>query len=84
MNDVVFVMANAKLAKKKQFRRPPQELHLGDVSSDDEWIVEENDDDNVIGDDIDDVPPLDEIEEYLNNLDGEENEDDDEHYQFAD
>ncbi|CAJ2659216.1 unnamed protein product [Trifolium pratense] len=73
MNDV-FVMANAKLAQKQQFRRPPQELHLGDVSSTDEWIVEENgtpnDDVNVIEDDIDDVPPLEKIEEYLKNLDG--------------
>ncbi|MCI03732.1 hypothetical protein A2U01_0024773 [Trifolium medium] len=67
---------------------PPQELHLGDVSSDDEWIVEENgtpnDDVNVIEDDTDDVPPLEEIEEYLKNLDGEENGDDEEYYQFAD
>lgn len=33
-------MANSKLAKKKQARRSPEELNLDDVSSDDEWIME--------------------------------------------
>lgn len=31
MNNIIFVMANANLDKKKQFRRPPEELHLGEV-----------------------------------------------------
>ncbi|RDX71444.1 hypothetical protein CR513_49209, partial [Mucuna pruriens] len=40
MNDVVFVMANSKLAKKKQTRKPV-ELILDDYPFDDEWIMED-------------------------------------------
>lgn len=39
MNDVVFVMANSKLAKKKQPRKKI-EYNLDDLASDDEWIVD--------------------------------------------
>jgi len=39
MNDVVFVMANSKLAKKKQPRKPIV-INFDDFSSDDEWIME--------------------------------------------
>lgn len=91
MNDVVSVMANAKLSRKKLFRRPPQELNLGDVSSDDEWIMEENDALNSVEDDVyvneddnDDVPPQEEIEKHLNNLDGEGSGEDGDYYQFED
>ncbi|VFQ61199.1 unnamed protein product [Cuscuta campestris] len=40
MNDVVFVMTNSKLAKKKKARRS-NPLKLEDLSSDDEWIMED-------------------------------------------
>ncbi|KAI9100824.1 hypothetical protein K1719_024186 [Acacia pycnantha] len=39
MNDVVFVMTNSKLARKKQVRKTG-EYSIDDVSSEDEWIVE--------------------------------------------
>jgi len=52
VNDVVFVMANAKLSRKKLFQRPLQELNLRDVSSDNEWIVEENGTPNSVEDDV--------------------------------
>ena len=39
MNDVVFVMTNSKLARKKQVRKTG-EYNIDDVSSEDEWIVE--------------------------------------------
>ncbi|KAF1896221.1 hypothetical protein Lal_00027288 [Lupinus albus] len=38
MNDVVYVMANSKLAKKK-FRKA-NEYSMDDIDSDDDWIVE--------------------------------------------
>jgi hypothetical protein len=38
MNDVVFVMTNSKLAKKKKDRKVV-EYSLDDIDSDDEWIV---------------------------------------------
>jgi len=88
VNDVVFVMANAKLSKKL-FRRPLQELNLRDVSSDNEWNVEENgtpnsveDDVNVIEDDIDGVLPQEKIGKHLNNLDGEGSGEVGDYYQF--
>ncbi|VFQ77378.1 unnamed protein product [Cuscuta campestris] len=40
MNDVVFVMTNSKLAKKKKARRS-NPLKLEYLSSDDEWIMED-------------------------------------------
>jgi len=40
MNDVVFVMANSKLAKRKQTRKPTQ-INIDDCSSDDELIMED-------------------------------------------
>ena len=39
MNDVVFVMTNSRLGKKKQARKDI-EYSIDDLSSDDEWIVE--------------------------------------------
>lgn len=79
MNDVVFVMANSKLAKRKQARKGV-ELTIDDLPSDDEWIVEQNNDEDVLEDNLDgedlirdilgedvDHDPLDDV--------GEENED---------
>jgi len=39
MNDCVFVMANSKLAKKKQTRKPIQ-INIDDCSSNDECVME--------------------------------------------
>lgn len=39
MNDVVFVMANSKLAKKKKTRKVI-EYNIDEIESDDEWIVD--------------------------------------------
>ncbi|KAF1889038.1 hypothetical protein Lal_00015582 [Lupinus albus] len=44
MNDVIFVMVNSKLSKKKQGRKGI-ELTIDDISSDNEWIVEHNNED---------------------------------------
>jgi hypothetical protein len=41
MNDVVFVMANSKLEKKKQERKG-KEYNVDDLDSDDDWLVDEN------------------------------------------
>lgn len=41
MNDVVFVMANSRLKKKKDVRKT-REYNIDDLASDDEWTVEEN------------------------------------------
>ena len=42
MNDVVFVMANSRLAKKKQARKPHNfEYSLDELDFDEEWIVDE-------------------------------------------
>ncbi|XP_068469979.1 uncharacterized protein [Phaseolus vulgaris] len=41
MNDVVFVMTNSRLTKKKDVRKT-KEYTVDDLSSDDEWTVEEN------------------------------------------
>ena len=40
MNDVVFVMTNSKLAKKKKARKVA-DFTLDDIDSDNEWIVED-------------------------------------------
>nr|KYP47830.1 hypothetical protein KK1_030526 [Cajanus cajan] len=60
MNDVVYVMANSKLAKKKQTRKPVQ-INFDDFSSDDEWIMEDEHGENE-GLDLN-----------VNNLDSDEN-----------
>ena len=39
MNDVVFVMANSKLGRKKKSAKP-LEFNLEDLDSDDEWMME--------------------------------------------
>jgi len=41
MNDVVFVMANSRLKKKKDVRKT-KDYNMDDLASDDEWTVEEN------------------------------------------
>ena len=41
MNDVVYVMVNSKLAENKEGgRRSLQEFEFDDISSEDEWIME--------------------------------------------
>ena len=60
MNDVVFVMVNSRLAKKKQSRKPA-EYNLDDLDSDEELIVENDDEseglvDLEIPDDLDLLP----------------------------
>ena|ERR1044072_2452324 len=70
MNDVVFVMANSKLAKNKQARKGV-ELTLDDIPSDDEWIVEKNNDGVVIGDNLDDDPNGDD-DDFLREVLGED------------
>jgi len=40
MNNVIFVMTNSKLAKKKQTRKPTQ-LNIHECSSDEEGIMED-------------------------------------------
>jgi len=40
MNDVVFVMTNSRLIKKKDVRKAKYYIN-DDLSSDDEWTVEE-------------------------------------------
>ena len=60
MNNVVFVMANSRLAKKQQSRKPA-EYNLDDLDSDEEWIVENDDElegleDLEIPDDLDLLP----------------------------
>ncbi|KAE9588676.1 hypothetical protein Lalb_Chr22g0357861 [Lupinus albus] len=51
MNDVIFVITNSKLSKKKQPRKGV-ELTIDDIPSDDEWIVEHNNN-NLEGDEND-------------------------------
>lgn len=41
MNDVMFVMSNSKLAKRNQARKAI-EYTMDDLSSDDEWITEDD------------------------------------------
>ncbi|XLR53662.1 hypothetical protein S83_004334, partial [Arachis hypogaea] len=44
MNDVVFVMTNSRLAKKKQTRRSlDYDYSLDELDSDEEWIVADED-----------------------------------------
>jgi hypothetical protein len=40
MNDVVFVMANSRLSKKKQGRRTTV-MEFEDIGSDDDWLMDE-------------------------------------------
>lgn len=49
MNDVVFVMTNSKLAKKKKARKIV-DYSLDDIDSDDEWIV--NNDEAILENEI--------------------------------
>ncbi|CAL0311079.1 unnamed protein product [Lupinus luteus] len=79
MNDVVFVMANSKLSKKKK-ARAGVELTIDDVPSDEEWIMEHNNDDedhleghDIDGDDLMRETLGEDIGEDIN--DAEENED---------
>ncbi|KAI9087127.1 hypothetical protein K1719_030891 [Acacia pycnantha] len=70
MNDVVFVMTNSKLARKKQVRKTG-EYSIDDVSSEDEWIVEnEGTPSNVEGLDEDNFDNL--IEGNLAQVRGED------------
>ncbi|KAK8470152.1 hypothetical protein PHAVU_004G071025 [Phaseolus vulgaris] len=41
MNDVVFVMANSRLMKKKGVRKT-KDYNIDDIAFDDEWTLEEN------------------------------------------
>lgn len=41
MNDVVFVTANSRLAKKKKGRRTP-EMKFDGLGSDDDWVMNES------------------------------------------
>ncbi|RYQ90994.1 hypothetical protein Ahy_B09g096885 [Arachis hypogaea] len=44
MNDIVFVMTNLRLAKKKQIRRSfDYDCSLDELDSDEEWIVADED-----------------------------------------
>ncbi|KAG4377511.1 hypothetical protein GLYMA_18G136551v4 [Glycine max] len=53
MNDVVFVMTNSRLNKKKDVRKA-KDFNIDDAASNDEWIVEneENSDLNALDEDI--------------------------------
>ncbi|XP_061374524.1 uncharacterized protein LOC133316764 [Gastrolobium bilobum] len=49
LNDVIFVMVNRKLAKKKNNRKPL--IHdLEDLPSDEDWVVEDENETNMEGD----------------------------------
>ncbi|KAK4252822.1 hypothetical protein QN277_010969 [Acacia crassicarpa] len=57
MNDVIFVMANSRLAKKKVARKV-SEYNVDDISSDDDWIVENDERPSNIEDlDVDNLVP---------------------------
>jgi len=61
MIDVVFVMANSKLVKKKQTRKPAQ-INIDDCSSDEEWIMEDEHEQNEALDLDENLIPLEEDE----------------------
>ncbi|MCH85566.1 HAT family dimerization domain containing protein, partial [Trifolium medium] len=43
MNDVVFVMVNSRLAKKKKGRTPvTPDVEFDDLGSDDDWVIDED------------------------------------------
>ncbi|KAK4284068.1 hypothetical protein QN277_000946 [Acacia crassicarpa] len=68
MNDVVFVMTNSRLAEKKH--RKPVEYNFDDLESDDDWIVENEEDlEDVEVDQFDLNGP---IEEDLNEVEERE------------
>ncbi|XP_058774188.1 uncharacterized protein LOC131648449 [Vicia villosa] len=50
MNDVVFIMTNSKLAKKKKTRKVV-DYSIDDIASDEEWIIVDNDQ-GALDDDI--------------------------------
>jgi len=54
MNDVVFVMINSRLMKKKDVRKT-KDYNIDDLASDDEWIVEDNE--------ANDIEPMDDLVE---------------------
>ncbi|KAK4269707.1 hypothetical protein QN277_022830 [Acacia crassicarpa] len=57
INDVVFVMTNSRLAKKKVARKA-NEYDVDDISSDDDWVVENDETPSNIEDlDIDNLVP---------------------------
>ena len=57
MNDLVFVMANSRLAKKKVARKA-NVYDIDDISSDDDWIVENEENPSNIEDlDVDNLVP---------------------------
>ena len=94
MNDVVFVMANSKLAKKKQVRKLTQ-ITIDDCSSDEEWIMEDEYDHNEALDLDENLLPV-QVEEdetfhgqdlHMTDLNGEEDQNDgveglDAYYEF--
>ncbi|KAK4253734.1 hypothetical protein QN277_010373 [Acacia crassicarpa] len=83
-NDVVFVMANSRLAKKNVARKA-NEYNVDDISSDDDWIVENDENPSNIEDlDVDNlvptqnealVEPSNDLELELPNFDEEDFED---------
>ncbi|KAF1898360.1 hypothetical protein Lal_00042131 [Lupinus albus] len=79
MTNVIFVMANSKLSKKKQARKGV-ELIIDDIPFDDEWIVKHNNEDEDhwdgpkgVGDDLMREILEEDIVEDIDNV--EENED---------
>lgn len=63
MNEVVFVMTNSQLAKKKKGRKA-RVLDLGDVPSDDEWIVDKDANNEDLDEHLDVEEQLGEEETY--------------------
>ena len=57
MKDVVFVMANSRLMKRKDVRNT-KNYNIDDLASDEEWTVEDNEGNDVeLMDDLE-VPPI--------------------------
>jgi len=54
MNDVVFVMTNSRLMKKKDVRKT-KDYNIDDLAFDDEWTMEDND--------ANDIEPMDDLVE---------------------
>lgn len=65
MNDVVFVMANSRLMKRKDVRNT-KNYNIDELASDEEWTVEDNEANDVeLMDDLDEVgevEPMDDLE----------------------
>jgi len=62
MNDVVFVMTNSKLAKKKKTRKPAQ-INIDDYSFDEEWIKEDKHEQNETLDLDENLIPVEVVED---------------------